>query len=195
MWLFSLPCRYNINSFIHKINLYLIYVFISFFGYILHNERVLPKSYILGVCSTDIKQTTLFVSLIYHSYFFEISILHMYQNENMFFKNRISLMHNDWNKFIIYLSIDVYKLPKISLKNLIHIKYLYQCDLLGKIYVIIFWAPWMHPGFPSVWCLIIILIFLSSTFWGFLSYLLYESSNFLKPIFSLLIVKLFEKTG
>lgn len=135
-------------AFIHKINLYLIYVFISFFGYILHNEHLAKILYSWGLF-LDIKQTTLFVSLIYHSYFWKIPILHMYHNENMLFKNCISLMH-DWNKFIIYFSIDVYKLPKISLKNLIHI---YQCDLLGKIYLIIFWAPWMHPGFPSVWCL------------------------------------------
>lgn len=119
----------------------------------------------------------------------------MYHNENMSFKNRISLMHNDWNKFIIYLSIDVYKLPKISLKNLIHIKYLYQCDLLGKIYLIIFWGPWMHPGFPSVWCLSFDISFIH-ILGIYFSYLLYESSNFLnQPIFSPLTVKLFENTG
>ena len=153
-------------AFIHKINLHLIYVFISFFGYILHTEHFAKILYSWGLF-LDIKQTTLFVSSICHSYFWKIPILHMYHNENMLFKNCISLMH-DWNKFIIYFSLDVYKLPKISLKNLIHINYLYQCDLLGKIYLIIFWAPWMHPGFPSLWCLIIILIFLSSTFWEFL---------------------------
>lgn len=178
---------------IHKINLYLIYVFISFFGYILHNEHLAKILYSWGLF-LDIKQTTLFVSLIYHSYFWKIPILHMYHNENMLLKNCISLMH-DWNKFIIYFSIDVYKLPKISLKNLIHIKYLYQCDLLGKIYLN-FLSPLDAPWFPL--CLVFNYHFdisfihiLGISF----SYLLYEISNFLKPIFSLLIVKLFENPG